>query len=226
MCGFTGFIADDRFDRSQLSPAVRKMAEAIRDRGPDDWGVWTDLQTGVALAHRRLSIIDLSAAGHQPMLSADSRYVIAYNGEIYNFAELRAELERSGVAPVWRGHSDTEVLLASISAVGLERTLARVVGMFALALWDAKEQTLFLARDRIGEKPLYYGWVGGSFVFGSELKALRAHPQWNAEIDRGALALLMRHNYIPAPYSIYRGVSKLAPAQILTLRLGSRAPTR
>jgi asparagine synthase (glutamine-hydrolysing) len=224
MCGIAGMLADVHLERAHLAPVASAMADAIRHRGPDDSGVWTDPETGIALAHRRLSIIDVSPAGHQPMLSADGRYVIAYNGEIYNYADLRAELERDGTAPFWRGHSDTEVLLAAISAHGLERAISQVVGMFAFALWDRRERTLHLVRDRLGEKPLYYGWAGDSFVFGSELKALRAHPQWNAEIDRGALALLMRHNYIPAPYSIYRGISKLAPAQILTLRPGTREP--
>ena len=163
-------------------------------------------------AFRRLSIIDLSAAGHQPMQSANGRYTIVFNGEIYNFAELRKDLEANGEAPAWRGHSDTEVLLALIGARGLDQALKQLTGMFAFALWDAHERVLHLARDRLGEKPLYYGWLGRTFVFGSELKALRAHPQWNAEIDRGALALYMRYNYIPAPYSIYAGIFKLLPA--------------
>lgn len=224
MCGLAGLVCTAS-EQAALVSVAEAMGRTIVHRGPDDSGVWTDPTCGIALSHRRLSIIDVSAAGHQPMTSADGRYVIAYNGEIYNHLDLRGELERSGAAPAWRGHSDTEVLLAAISAHGLERALVQVVGMFAFAIWDRRERTLHLARDRIGEKPLYYGWVGSDFVFGSELKALRAHPKWNAEIDRGALALLMRHNYIPAPYSIYRGISKLAPAQILTLRHGSREPT-
>lgn len=201
---------------------AQAMALALAHRGPDDAGVWTSAEHGIALAHRRLSIIDTSPAGHQPMLSADGRYVIAYNGEIYNFAELRDELASQGHAPAWRGHSDTEVLLAAISAFGLKAALERCVGMFALALWDRHERGLQLARDRLGEKPLYYGWAGQTFLFGSELKALRAHPRWHADIDRGALALFMRHGYVPDPYSIYAGFSKLLPGHILTLRAGTR----
>ena len=224
MCGITGFVADARFDRSQLAPVGQCMADAIRHRGPDDSGVWADAASGVALAFRRLSIIDLSAAGHQPMRSVDGRYTIVFNGEIYNFAELRKDLELSGDAPAWRGHSDTEVLLALICARGVDQALQRLTGMFAFALWDARERVLHLARDRLGEKPLYHGWLGRTFVFGSELKALRAHPQWNAEIDRGALALYMRYNYIPAPHSIYAGVFKLLPGHVLALPWQSRQP--
>ena len=224
MCGFTGFLADARFDRSQLAPAAQAMAEAIRHRGPDDDGVWTDAASGVALAFRRLSIIDLSPAGHQPMQSADGRYVIVFNGEIYNFADLREALERTRDAPAWRGHSDTEVLLASISARGLDRTLEDAIGMFAFALWDTRTRSLHLVRDRIGEKPLYYGWAGRTFLFGSELKALRMHPHWSNEVDRESVALFMRYNYIPAPYSIYRGISKLSPGHVLTLPFDSRRP--
>lgn len=203
---------------------ARAMALAVAHRGPDDSGVWTDPESGIALAHRRLSIIDVSPAGHQPMLSADGRYAIVYNGEIYNFAELRTELESMGQAPTWRGHSDTEVLLAAISALGLKAALERCVGMFALALWDREDRVLRLARDRLGEKPLYYGWAGETFLFGSELKALRAHPRWHADIDRGALALFMRHGYVPDPYSIYAGFSKLAPGYVLTLQPRTREP--
>ncbi len=225
MCGLTGFLASARFDCAQIAAVAQGMADALIHRGPDDSGVWTDETSGIALGFRRLSIIDLSPAGHQPMVSTDGRYVIVYNGEIYNFAELRADLEENGEAPSWRGHSDTEVLLAAIQSRGLECALKQTVGMFALALWDKHDRSLHLARDRIGEKPLHYGWCGQSFLFGSELKALRPHPHWNAEIDRDALALFMRHNYIPAPHSIYRGISKLRPGHILTLRWQSREPT-
>jgi asparagine synthase (glutamine-hydrolysing) len=224
MCGFTGFLADSRFDRTRLAPTAQAMADAIRHRGPDDSGVWTDAQAGVALGHRRLSIIDLSPAGHQPMVSASGRYVIVYNGEIYNFAALRAELDSQGMAPAWRGHSDTEVLLALIESRGVRAALQAIRGMFAFALWDTRERALVLARDRLGEKPLYYGRVGGSFAFGSELKALRAHPDWNAPVDRGALALYMRHNYVPAPYTIHEGIRKLPPGQLLTLTWGAKEP--
>jgi asparagine synthase (glutamine-hydrolysing) len=198
------------------------MADRIRHRGPDDQGVWIDGDAGLALAHRRLSILDLSAAGHQPMHSASGRWVLAYNGEIYNHMELRRRLKAEGAAPSWRGHSDTETLLAAIEAWGVDETLRRSVGMFALALWDRSQRALWLARDRMGEKPLYYGWQGDTFLFGSELKALRAHPAFNAPVDRGALALLLRHGYVPAPYSIHVGIHKLPPGTWLKLGEGER----
>lgn len=223
MCGLTGIWQPD-VPAERLALLAQAMAGAIMHRGPDDQGVWTDPEAGLALAHRRLSVLDRSAAGHQPMLSAGARWVIAYNGEIYNHLALRRELEAAGRAPVWRGHSDTETLLACIEAWGVDTTLKRSVGMFALALWDRAERALWLARDRIGEKPLYYGWQGRAFLFGSELKALRAHPAFNAAIDRGALALLLRHNYIPAPYSIHQGICKLLPGTWLRLGPGERNP--
>jgi asparagine synthase (glutamine-hydrolysing) len=189
------------------------MADALHHRGPDDGGVWVDEAEGIALGHRRLSILDLSPAGHQPMASGGGRYVIAFNGEVYNHLELRQELNRHAslamTAGAWRGHSDTETLLACFEAWGIEKTLTRAVGMFAIALWDRETRTLTLARDRMGEKPLYYGWQGDTFLFGSELKALKAHPAFRAGIDRGALALLLRHNYVPGPYSIYERIYKL-----------------
>lgn len=194
----------------------------MEHRGPDDSGVWVDGEAGLALAHRRLAIVDLSAAGHQPMVSSSGRFVLAYNGEVYNHLALRQELGAAGVGSTWRGHSDTETLLACFEAWGVEATLTRSVGMFAFALWDRERRTLVLARDRAGEKPLYYGWQGGTFLFGSELKALRAHPAFNAAVDRGALALYLRHNYIPAPYSIHQGIFKLPPGTWLELRQGQR----
>lgn len=194
------------------------MAATLYRRGPDDGGVWVDEAVGIALGHRRLSILDLSPAGHQPMASSCGRYVIAFNGEIYNHLQLRGRLKGQD----WRGHSDTETLLACFAAWGMEKTLESAVGMFAVALWDRETRTLVLARDRIGEKPLYYGWQGDSFLFGSELKALKAHPAFKAEIDRGALALLLRHNYVPAPYSIYEGIHKLPAGTYLQLRSGQR----
>lgn len=221
MCGLTGFWQQN-VGSADLTHVAKAMAERIAHRGPDDSGVWTDQSAGLALAHRRLSIVDLSAAGHQPMLSASGRYVLAYNGEVYNHLDLRDELEAVSAAPQWRGHSDTETLLACIEAWGLETTLKRSVGMFAFALWDRKARTLALARDRAGEKPLYYGWQGDAFLFGSELKALRAHPAFNASVDRGALALLLRHNYIPAPYSIHQGIFKLPPGTWLQIAPGQR----
>jgi len=195
------------------------MAATIVHRGPDDEGFWVDNEAGVGFAHRRLSIVDLSPAGHQPMLSADGRYVLTYNAEIYNHPELRKELEEQGAAPPggWRGHSDTETFLECVSAWGLAKTLPKIVGMFAFALWDRKERTLSLVRDRFGEKPLYYGWAGNDFVFASELKAIRAHPRFQGEIDRRALRLYASRTYIPAPFSIYRRLFKLEPGCVLTI---------
>jgi asparagine synthase (glutamine-hydrolysing) len=193
------------------------MADTLVHRGPDDAGVWCDADAGVALAHRRLSILDLSPAGHQPMDSADGRYTIVFNGEIYNFEDLRGELEHAGVAPVWRGHSDTEVVLAAVSAWGLGKSLAQLVGMFAFALWDRATRSLHLVRDRMGEKPLYYGWARDVFSFGSELKALKAAPQFDATVDRDALASFVGCGWVPAPHSIYRDAKKLPPGTSLTL---------
>jgi asparagine synthase (glutamine-hydrolysing) len=204
------------------------MTDAIVTRGPDDAGAWFDEHNRVGFGHRRLSIVDLSPAGHQPMPSASGRYTIAFNGEIYNHNLLREELERAGRAPAWRGHSDTETLLAGFDAWGIEATVKRSIGMFAFAVWDRETKVLTLCRDRLGEKPLYYGWQGRGegavFLFGSELKALRAHPAFEGGIDRGALSLQLRHNYIPAPYSIYKGISKLPPGTLLTVALGRREP--
>jgi asparagine synthase (glutamine-hydrolysing) len=188
------------------------MTDPLRHRGPDDEGQWLDEVAGIALGHRRLSILDLSPLGHQPMVSASGRFVIVFNGEIYNFAELRREEEGRGTR--FRGHSDTEVMLAVIERLGLVAATQRLVGMFAFALWDRERGELSLVRDRLGEKPLYYGVQGGTLLFGSELKALRAHPAFHGKLDRGAVALFLRHNYIPAPYSIYQGIHKLAPAMI------------
>lgn len=215
-----------------LKSATPRMIDALQHRGPDCGGVWFDDTVGIALAHRRLSILDLSAAGHQPMESSCGRYVMVFNGEIYNHLELRKELERlsstgglgAGSGPhaiAWRGHSDTETVLAAFARWGVRKTLEQCVGMFALALWDRQTRTLTLVRDRLGEKPLYYGWQSGAFLFGSELKALKANPAFQAEIDRGALTLLLRHNYIPAPYSIYQGIRKLWPGTYLQLALDS-----
>lgn len=220
MCGIAGFIG--RLPSISIELA-RDMANAIAYRGPDDSGVWADADAGIALAHRRLSILELSAAGHQPMLSACGRYVIAFNGEIYNHLELRSELEKD-LGAQWRGHSDTETLLAAIALWGIEETLKKSLGMFAFALWDRVARNLILARDRLGEKPLYYGWLGDSFLFGSELKALKAHPAFNTEVNRDALALLMRHNYIPAPYSIWQGISKLPPGSFLSVSVAKPEP--
>ncbi len=208
MCGIAGFLGSD------AGTAAQAMARALAHRGPDDADMWSD--GAVALAHRRLSIIDLSPQGRQPMRSADGRYTVTYNGEIYNYEELRATLEKEGRAPAWRGHSDTEVMLAAICAWGFERTLERLTGMFALAVWDAGERRLLLARDRLGEKPLYYGRAGDSFAFASELKAFRACTGFQARVNREALALYARYAYVPAPWSIYEGVWKLPPGHFLS----------
>ena len=214
MCGFVGFIAQGPLSVNDAATA-RAMAAAIAHRGPDDEGVWTDDVAGVALAHRRLSIVDLSPAGHQPMVSHSGRFVIAFNGEIYNHADVRKVLEADGKAPAWRGHSDTEVLIEAIEAWGIAAALEKSVGMFAFALWDRAERKLFLARDRLGEKPLYYGTAGKTFLFGSELKALAKHPHWQGEINRDALHVFARRNHVPQPYSIYRGIGKLPPGTYL-----------
>jgi asparagine synthase (glutamine-hydrolysing) len=217
MCGITGFF-DTSGNKSseQLTQTARRMATSLRHRGPEDEGVWVDPATGIALAHRRLSIIDLSPMGHQPMHSACGRYVITFNGEIYNFKSLRQELEQLGEK--FRGHSDTEIMLAAIARWGVEASLKKFNGMFAFGLWDRKEQTLYLSRDRAGEKPLYYGWAGKTLVFGSELKALQQHPDFRGDIDRGALTVYLRHNYIPAPHSIYKGIYKLPAGTVLAIR--------
>jgi len=222
MCGIAGFFdPQGRLAGDGHAAAGERMADALRHRGPDDAGVWRDADAGVVLAHRRLSIIDTSPLGHQPMPSASGRYCISYNGEIYNYRELRAGLDDGGRS--LRGGSDTEVLLALFERDGVSGALAATVGMFALAVWDRATRTLTLARDRMGEKPLYYGWVAGRFVFGSELKALRAHPGWQAQLNRDAIALLMRHNYIAAPHSIYREVYKLPPGCTLAVSPGLAA---
>jgi len=215
MCGITGYWQQPYASREELVHRIQHMANSLAHRGPDDEGIWVDENVGVALGHRRLSIVDLSPSGHQPMTSNCGCFVISYNGEVYNFAEIRKELESTG--HTFRGHSDTEVILAAIVEWGLEATVKRSIGMFALALWDRKLRRLSLVRDRIGIKPLYYGWMGSTLLFGSELKALRAHPDFIPEVDRDSLTLLLRHNAIPSPYSIYRGIHKLPPGCILTI---------
>lgn len=214
MCGLTGFIIPSGFSQEVATSSLTRMTHAISHRGPDAAGVWLDANAGIALGHQRLAIVDLTAAGHQPMLSVSGRYVLVFNGEIYNHLDLRKSLEQQ----TWRGHSDTETLLAGIQQWGLEDCLQRAVGMFAIALWDREEKSLSLARDRMGEKPLYYGWQGKSFVFGSELKALRQHPDFQNEIDRTALALYVRSGYVPAPHSIFTGIKKLLPGTLLKIQ--------
>ena len=194
------------------------MTDALRHRGPDDAGYWMDPDSGVGLGHRRLAILDLSPEGRQPMRSASGRYIVVFNGEVYNFGELRTDLEHQGVR--FRGRSDTEVMLAAIERWGVPDAVRRFAGMFAFALWDVADRTLHLVRDRLGEKPLYYGWMGRTFLFGSELKALRAHPAWHGDVDRGALVSYLRHSYVPSPHSIYQGVRKVSPGTIVTVSHG------
>jgi asparagine synthase (glutamine-hydrolysing) len=229
MCGITGYLAAS----GSLDPEERTVAAmmaAIAHRGPDSRGHWTDPAAGIALGHLRLAIVDLTPAGAQPMVSASGRRVMTYNGEIYNHAELRRDLEAAGRAPAWRGTSDTETLLAGIEAWGLDATLTRARGMFALALWDRQERTLSLARDRAGEKPLYYGWQGrgeaASFLFGSELRALAAHPACEQQIDRDALPGFLRHGNFGEGNSVWKGISKLLPGEIAELSLAARTPSR
>ncbi len=215
MCGIAGCWQRMEMGREALPMHARAMACALAHRGPDDAGVWVDEGAALGMGFRRLAILDLSPAGHQPMQSQSGRYVITLNGEIYNFRELRAQLE--GAGHQFRGHSDTEVILEAIEAWGLDAAIRRFVGMFAIALWDRRERKLSLVRDRLGIKPLYYGWTGQAFLWGSELKALRAHPSFQEEIDRNALSLYLRHSAVPAPYSIYKDVRKLPPGSILTI---------
>jgi asparagine synthase (glutamine-hydrolysing) len=233
MCGFVGFLGGlslhGQFEDEAL---LKRMADVIANRGPDDVGYWSDTDYRIGFGHRRLSIMDLSTAGHQPMVSANGRYVIAFNGEIYNHLECRAALVPTNKGEIirakWRGQSDTETLLAGFEEWGIQGTVDRCIGMFAFAVWDKQIRKLYLVRDRLGEKPLYYGWQSkgqhATFLFGSELKALKAHPAFTAEIDRNALCLLMRHNYIPAPYSIYQGIAKLEPGCLLTVSLAEPEP--
>lgn len=218
MCGIAGVLTTAGHSRERIEREATAMADCMAHRGPDDHGVWSDAEAGIALTHRRLSIVDLSPAGHQPMISADGRFVITFNGEIYNFQNLRPELEARGVK--FRGHSDTEVMLEAFAVHGIEPTVKRLIGMFTIGVWDRRERTLSLIRDRLGIKPLYWAKFGGLFLFGSELKALRAYSGWTPRINRGAVAAYMRHNYIPAPHSIYDGVQKLEPGCILTLPWG------
>ena len=216
MCGITGYFdTAGGTDQDERTARVREMTRTLSHRGPDGSGVWTASDDGIALGHARLAIVDLSPTGAQPMHSADERFVLTFNGEIYNFPELRDELHAKGHR--FRGTSDTEMILAAVLEWGLEASLKRFIGMFALALWDRETRTLVFARDRMGEKPLYYGWQGDVLLFGSELKALRAHPAWCGNISRDAIGLFLRHNYIPCPYSIYSGIAKLPPGTLLTL---------
>jgi asparagine synthase (glutamine-hydrolysing) len=223
MCGLAGFLGG-RLSGDERRATVVAMTDRIAHRGPDDTGQFFDDRDGLALGFRRLSIVDLSPAGHQPMVSASGRYVIAFNGEVYNFESIRQDLVDIDNAPTFRGHSDTEVMLAAIEAWGVESAVRRFIGMFAIALWDREERTLFLIRDRIGVKPMYYGSTNGAFFFASELKALHAHPEFEPEIDRDALALYFRYTNVPAPFTIYRGIRKVMPGTILAVN--ARGETR
>jgi asparagine synthase (glutamine-hydrolysing) len=217
MCGIAGLVEPPGTrGYDDLSAAARDMADALAHRGPDDSGTWADPAAGVALGHRRLSILDLSAAGHQPMISASGRWVMTYNGEVYNHAALRRRLADHGYR--FRGSSDTEVVLGGLDAWGLDATLRECNGMFAIAVWDRRDRVLHLVRDRMGEKPLYFGWTSSGLLFGSELKALLVHRAFVPRIDRAALALYLRHNCVPAPFCIYEGVQKVMPGEVVSVR--------
>lgn len=224
MCGLVGFLGGGDLAEQASAALLTRMANAIAYRGPDDAGHWWDTDQQVGLGHRRLSIVDLSQAGHQPMVSPSGRYVLVFNGEIYNHLVLRRSLDAQQ-ANTWRGHSDTETLLAGFDAWGIEATVQRAVGMFAFAVWDTQRNVLTLARDRIGEKPLYYGWQSDTFLFGSELKALKPHPAFRGEIDRNVLCLFLRYNYVPTPHSIYLGIGKLEPGCLLQVSMQNRKPS-
>lgn len=225
MCGIAGFWVSDAggVNLERAHGVLGAMSASLAHRGPDDHGLWVDPAVGVGLAHRRLAVLELSPAGAQPMVSEGGRLVLVFNGEIYNHQALRREVEAAGRAINWRGHSDTETLLAAIETWGLEETLARCVGMFALALWDRNRRRLLLARDRMGEKPLYYGWCGPnkSFVFGSEIKSLRAFPGFAGVINRAALQLYFQFSVVPSPYSIYDDIFKLSPGCVAEIDASS-----
>lgn len=217
MCGIVGFVG---FGSADYAPLARRMAEQIKHRGPDGAGIWFDKDAGIALAHRRLAILDLSEAGHQPMVSADGRLVLVFNGEIYNHSKLRHDINAAGWNSGWKGHSDTETLLAALQIWGLEGTLPRLNGMFAFALWDKARRVMYLARDRAGEKPLFYGIAGKTFLFASELKSMTVHPDWVGTINRDVLATYLRHAYVPDPHCIYDKIAKLPPAHWVEIKDG------
>lgn len=221
MCGITGFLMSHSRDAQTVGTDVVRMAQTLDHRGPNASGVWTD--EAVALGHTRLSVLDLSPTGAQPMKSADGRYVVVFNGEIYNHLELRKDLQAGGHFGDWKGSSDTETLLAAVTHWGMDEALRKAAGMFAFAIWDREQQILSLARDRMGEKPLYWGWSGADIVFGSELKALRQHPEFQGGVCRAALAQYLQFGYVPAPYSIHPAVYKLEPGCIL--QIAGRHPT-
>ena len=219
MCGISGFYSKNS---STFNNVILKMNSAISHRGPDRGKVWQDKNSGIIFGHQRLSILDLSKAGDQPMISNSGRFVITFNGEIYNHLEIRRELSEINSNIKWKSGTDTETLLEAIELIGIKKTLNKIAGMFAFVIWDKKNRSLTLLRDRMGEKPLYYGWQGEGvnkvFLFGSELKALKPHPEFKGEINRNAIALQLRHNYIPDPYSIYKNIHKLLPGHYLQLK--------
>ena len=215
MCGIGGFLSGTAESPAKLREISAAMNVCLQHRGPDDQGIWIDAEAGIALAHRRLSIVDLSQEGHQPMLSHDGRYVICFNGEVYNFRDIRADLEKRG--RTFRGHSDTEVVIEAVAEFGIAQTVPRLIGMFAIAIWDRQDRTLTLVRDRLGIKPLYWTRIGKQFLFASELKGLHQHPDFKPRIDQAAVAAYLRHSYVPAPHTIYEDVFKLAPGTILTV---------
>lgn len=217
MCGFCGFASSESQSEKDLT-ILRKMNDKLAMRGPDSEGTWLDPQDGIALGHRRLAVVELSGAGNQPMPSHDSRFVLAFNGEIYNHLDLRKTLELTHSDSRWKGHSDTETLLELISHFGVAAALAMLRGMFAFALWDRHDKSLTLARDRFGEKPLYFGWQGKSLLFASDLAAIKTHPDFRNVVDRKSLNLLLRYNSIPAPFSIFEGIKKLEPGRYIIFK--------
>jgi len=217
MCGITGFLdINKNVGREELEQTIRIMKDSLTHRGPDGSDIWINSKDGIALGHQRLSIIDLSSAGNQPMISRCERFVIVYNGEVYNSSDIRTDIEKTG--HLFRGHSDTEVILEACALWGIDKSLDKLIGMFAFALWDRQKKRLCLVRDRLGIKPLYWGKINGLFMFGSELKSLRSHPGWEPKVDRNALAAFMRYSNIPAPHTIYKNIYKLEPGTLLTLR--------
>ena len=227
MCGVAGFLMDSKSSSSvNFDLITKKMTDSIKHRGPNDSGCWNNPSEGIALGHRRLSILDLSDAGHQPMESSNGRYVIAFNGEIYNHLQIRSDIEKNNGNISWRGHSDTETILSAFETFGIQESLEKFVGMFAFSLWDKKNKILTLARDRLGEKPMYYGWQnianGRVFLFGSELKALKSFPDIDLRVDRGSLSLFLKHAYVPNPYSIYKNIFSLEPGQFLQVSLTNK----
>lgn len=224
MCGLAGFYSP-QFSVKNSSELLTIMSDEIIHRGPDDSGVWHSEDETIGFSHRRLAIVDLSPAGQQPMLSQSDRYTLAFNGEIYNHLDLRKQLGQE-VDCCWRGHSDTETLLKGFDVWGIKATIIKTIGMFAMSVWDAKEKSLTLLRDRLGEKPLYYGWQNNVLLFGSELSSLKQYPNFSAEINRNALSLLIRQGYIPAPYSIYSGIEKLMPGTMLVYKKDSCEPKK